>query len=229
MNCPGTLDKTYHLGRKSKKSLIYRLNRRTKEVLRSIRENFPGLPSTIVDLGTADGLMLGMIKKAYPSSQCIGIELSMDLLKTSTDNNISLLQGNVNQLPIAGNTVDIVIATAIIEHLPDPGEILSEAMRVLKPQGLVIVTTPDPFWEKLATLVGHLQEEQHHKVMKLKDLDVLLRTAGFEIAALKKFMLSPIGMPLEDTIEKIVRNIGFHFFFANQLIVGKKPSTEPVI
>jgi hypothetical protein len=36
-------------------------------------------------------------------------------------------------------------------------------------------------------------------------------------------------MPLEDTIEKIVRNIGFHFFFANQLIVGKKPSTEPVI
>jgi hypothetical protein len=44
---------------------------------------------------------------------------------------------------------------------------------------------------------------------------------------LKKFMLSPIGMPLEITIENIVRNIGFHFLFANQLIAGKKTSSRP--
>lgn len=227
MNCPGTLDKTYHLRRKSKRSLIYRLNRRTKEVIQAIEKHFPGMPSTILDLGTADGLMLGRIKKAYASSRCIGIEMSMELLKTSTDRDIILLKGNVNHLPIASNTVDIVVATALIEHLPEPREMLSEIMRVLKAQGLTIVTAPDPFWEKVATRLGHLEDKQHHKVMKLKDLDVLLRTAGFQIVELKKFMLSPIGMPLEITMENIVRNIGFHFLFANQLIAGKKASSRP--
>lgn len=217
-----TLDKTYHSRRKTKKSLIYRLNRRTKEVIYSIQKYFSGTPSIVVDLGTADGLMLSMIKNAFPSAKCIGIELSRELIETNTNRGITLLQSNVNSLPISNDTTDIVVATAVIEHLPAPEKMLQEAMRVLRPDGLMILTSPDPFWERVATMVGHLHDEQHCNVMSSRKLVPLFKEIGYEIIEQKKFMLSPIGMPLEIPVENILRNIGLNCLFANQLIIGKK-------
>lgn len=222
MSGNGTLDKTYHLGRRSKKSLIYRLNRRTREVISSIRKYFTGIPSIVLDLGTADGLMLSMIKNTYPSAQCVGIELTKELIETNTDKNIFILQGDVNSLPVSSGTADIVVATAVIEHLLNPEQFLEEVKRVLRPDGLIILTSPSPFWERVATWIGHLSDDEHCNVMNLRELDSLFNAVGYEILEQKKFMLSPVGMPLEYPIEDAVRSIGLNFLFANQLIIGKK-------
>jgi ubiquinone/menaquinone biosynthesis C-methylase UbiE len=222
MTGSGTLDRSYHIGRKTKKSLIYRLNRRTQEVVCSIRKHFSGKPSIILDMGTADALMLSMIKKTFPSAYCIGIELSRELIEANTDKEIGLLQGNVNSLPIPDSSLDIVIATAIIEHVPDPPQMLFEARRVLTSNGLIILTSPAPFWERVASIVGHLKDDQHNNVMNLRELKKLFKEAGFKILESRKFMLSPVGMPLEIPIENAMRRIGLYFLFANQLIVGKK-------
>lgn len=218
----GVLDKSYHSGRKSKRSLKYRLSRRTAEVIRSINEYYSGTPEDIVDLGTADSLMLSSIKKCFPSSRCIGIELSWELLKTNSDRDIMLIQGDVTDLPLTECSVDIVVSSAIIEHLDNPEKFLLEAMRVLKSQGLIVITSPDPFWEKVATAVGHLKGDQHFNVLNLRELSDLLKKTGYSVLAQKKFMLSPVGMPFESTAENIVRNLGLNFLFANQLVVGQK-------
>jgi ubiquinone/menaquinone biosynthesis C-methylase UbiE len=218
----GTLNKKYHSGRKKKRALRYRLQRRAKEVVRSIKTYYSGIPRNIIDLGTADGLMLGIIKKKFLSARCVGVEYSRELVETNTDRRITLVQGDVNFLPVTDDCFDIVIATAIIEHVPDPERMLKEAKRILKPDGLIILTSPDPFWEHLATMVGHLPHEQHHNVMKLRELVVLFNRMGFDILEKTKFMLSPVGMPLEIPIEKCVRNMGLNALFANQLLVGIK-------
>jgi ubiquinone/menaquinone biosynthesis C-methylase UbiE len=218
----GLLDKSYHVGRKSKKSLIYRLTRRTQEVTQSIKRYFPGIPSLIVDVGAADGLMLSSIKKSFPSSRCVGIELLWELLATNTDRDIPFLQGDVHHLPLSNNAADIVAATAVIEHLQNPRKFLQETMRILKPHGLMILTSPDPFWEKIATMLGHLHDEQHCNVMNLRELTTLFQKTGYKILEQKKFMLSPVGMPLELPIEHFLKNIGLNFLFANQLVVGVK-------
>ena len=217
-----TLDKSYHLGRKTKKSLIYRLNRRSEEVVKSINKFYSGIPENIVDLGTADGLMLSMIKDSFPLAKCIGIEYSQELVESNSDRRITVLQGDVNSLPMPDCSFDIAIATAIIEHLPDPKRFIEETKRVLKKNGVIVLTSPDPFWEKVATIVGHLSDELHSKVMSLKELALLFNEVGYEILEQKKFMLSPVGMPLEIPIENVVRCIGLNFLFANQLVVGKK-------
>lgn len=218
----GTLDKSYYWGRKTKKSLIYRLNRRAKEVIISINKYFIGIPDNIIDLGTADGLMLSIIKNKFPSSQCVGVEYSRELAEVNKDNSMTIIQGDVNYLPIPDCSFDIAIATAIIEHLPDPKRFLSETKRVLKKNGVIILTSPDPFWEKVATTVGHLHSEEHCKIMNLEEIVSLFNEVGYKILEQRKFMLSPIGMPIEIPIEKIVRRVGFNFLFANQLVVGKK-------
>lgn len=219
----GALDKTYHEGRKTKKSLIYRLNRRSAEVIRVIRTYYPGIPESVVDLGTADGLMLSIIQDNIPSVRCVGIEYSAELVEAGTDRRISLLQGDVTALPLTDHSFDIAIATAVIEHIPQPEQMLGEVRRVLRRGGLIILTSPDPFWEKIASIVGHLEDEQHCRVMNLRELNELFLASGFEILESKKFMLSPIGMPLEIPVEKVIRSLGLNFLFANQLIVGKQP------
>lgn len=222
MNTSGILGKTYHEERKSRRSLIYRLHRRTEEVIDSIRKHSLCDPSIILDLGTADGLMLSKIQSAYPFAECTGIELSMDLIKVNGDRRITLLQGDVSCLPVSDNTVDVLVATAVIEHLDDPARFLKEAWRVLKSQGLIILTAPHPFWEKIASITGHLKEEQHCKVMNIEELAALFKDAGYNVLEKKRFMLSPVGMPLEHPVESFVRKAGLHFLFANQLLVGKK-------
>jgi len=222
MNEYGTLDKSYLIGRRTKKSLIYRLNRRAKEVIKSIKKYYSGIPKDIIDLGTAEGLMLGMIKDNFPSAKCIGIEYSWELLKANANSEITVLQGDVNYLPLPNNSFDIAVATAIIEHLPSPKKLLEEVKRVLKPTGLIILTSPDPFWEWVATLVGHLPNEQHKRIMNLRELIWLFHEVGYEILGQKKFMLSPVGLPLEIPIENVVRSIGLNFLFVNNLVVGKK-------
>ncbi|MCK5343669.1 MAG: class I SAM-dependent methyltransferase, partial [Candidatus Heimdallarchaeota archaeon] len=110
MNVYGTLDKSYHLGRKTKKSLIYRLKRRSQEVIQSIEKYYSGNPKDIIDLGTADGLMLGIIKDAFPFAKCFGIEYSHELVESSVDSRITVLQGDVNCLPIPSDSFDVAIA-----------------------------------------------------------------------------------------------------------------------
>ncbi len=218
----GTLDKSYHLGRKTKKSLIYRLNRRTKEVIKSIDKYYSNIPGKIIDLGTADGFMLSTIKTEFPSSQCVGVEYSRGLVEVNKDSRTTIMQGDVNYLPIKECSFDIAIATAIIEHLPDPKKFLKETKRVLKNNGLIILTSPDPFWESIATIVGHLPDEQHCKVLTIKEISSLFNAVGYKILEGKKFMLSPVGMPFEIPTENIVRSVGLNCLFANQLVVGKK-------
>lgn len=222
MGAYGTLGRSYHLERKAKKSLKYRLKRRTEEVVTSIKKYYSGTPKDFIDLGTADGLMLSMIKDYFPSARCVGLEYSLELLETNKDNRITIIQGDVNALPIQNKSFDIAIAAAIIEHLPNPKKMLEEAKRVLRRNGILILTSPDPFWEKIATMIGHLHKEQHFKLMKLKELISLFKEVGYDIVNQNKFMLSPFGMPLEIPIENFVRKIGLHFLFANQLIIGKK-------
>ena len=98
---------------------------------------------------------------------------------------------------------------------------MNEIRRVLKPSGILILTAPDPFWERIATLVGHLPDEQHQMVMNLNQLCELTNEAGFTTLCRQKFMLSPIGMPFEFQAEKIVRLLKLDFLMANQLLVVK--------
>lgn len=218
------IDKDYHIQRKTKKAVKYRLKRRSHEVIWSIREHYPNNPSRIIDLGTADGLMLSMIRAVYPNARCVGIEYQLPLIRANEDHEITILQADANYLPVSDSFFDVVIATAVIEYLPNPMKMLNETKRILKPNGIIIISCPDPFWVRIAEMVRHLPNERLYNIMNIKELVAILRKTGYIIVNQKKFMLSPIGMPFETQIEYLVRSIGLDLLFANQLVVGRKKS-----
>ncbi|MDR4507997.1 MAG: class I SAM-dependent methyltransferase [Candidatus Brocadiaceae bacterium] len=221
----GVLDGEYAIARQKKRSHIYRLRRRTYEVIRNIKEFHPEVPNTIIDIGAADGLMLNSLKETFPNAICLGIEYARALIQCNKSKSISLIQGDALSLPIKNNVVDVVIATAIIEHLSDPRKLLFEAFRVLNNNGIFILTTPHPFWENIATGIGHLKKEEHNSCITLKTLRRLLDESGFVIAKAEQFMLSPVGMPFEMVFERILKLWQLNCLFLNQIIVGKKVNT----
>ena len=219
----GVMGIDYHTGRGKKKSLKYRLGRRTKEVVGAI-EKYAKEKRAILDLGTADGLMLSRIKNTYPLAECVGIEYCQELIQANKDKRIKIFQGDVLHPPkkIKRKKIDIVIATAIIEHVDSPSLFAKIVYDFLKPNGIGVVTTPVPFFDKLATAVGHLPKEDHQQTLTLTGLEKIFRKQGFKILEKKRFMFSPVGFPKEEFIEKIMRKIKIDFLMANQMLVVRK-------
>ena len=222
----GVLGVDYAQGRTSNRALKYRLRRRTHEVKEAIRAFLPVQPNAIIDLGTAEGRMLNELQNAFPGSRCIGIEYSGDLVAMAKRlfPSLDVRQGDVHNLaPLPAGEFDVAVATAVIEHLANPEAFLQEVKRILRPGGILVMTAPDPFWEHIATMVGHLAAEQHHEVPNLKRLIQLSEGAGLQTLLAQKFMLSPVGLPAEFRLERVMRAIGMSFMMANQLVVGRNP------
>ncbi len=220
----GLLDKEYALQREKKLALKYRLKRRGDETAQAISAFYPS-PERILDLGTAEGRMLSRIKARYPSTLCVGLEYSPDLLRlgASLFRDISFIRADAQKMPFSKDaTFDVFVAAAIIEHLEDPKEMLRECSRILKPGGILIITTPHPLWDKIAGTLGMIRGD-HQSTMSLSALMDLCRKASFEIVKKKGFMISPIGFPGELLIERLFSILRLDKLLPNQLIVVRNP------
>lgn len=94
-------------------------------------------------IGTAE-LPLAL-SRIYPSSvELCAIDLSPDMLTRAelalSEAGVSaeLEVADVRKLPYASNSFDLVVATHVLEHLPEPSAALAEISRVLKPNGLML-------------------------------------------------------------------------------------------
>ncbi len=220
---PAVLDLAYAEGRERKRAWRYRLRRRSREVLAAVGQYAGADVGDIVDLGTADGGMLEAIRERYPRARCVGVEYSGELAACARARLLGaqIVQGDIQDLPFAELSFDVAVAAAVIEHVADPARVMGEVKRLLRPGGILVLTSPDPFWERLATMVGHLGAGQHHRVMNLGELSGLASRAGLTVLKTGKFMLSPVGMPFETGAEKIVRALRLDCLMANQLLVAR--------
>lgn len=218
----GVYDVDYYHGRHKKKQLIYRLRRRTDEVERSLRSYTQGSLKVIIDVGTADGLMLRNLQQRLGQLTYLGIDRSFHLLNAEKLNGILKTQADALQLPVKDGVADALVATAIIEHVPDPPGMMREMGRALRKGGLMVITTPAPFMEKVAEALGIWKEGGHDTTLNLNQLKQMAAENGFTVVEAKKFMFSPVGFPAEKTIEKIFGPLGLRLVMANQLLVARK-------
>lgn len=218
----GVYDVDYYYGRQAKPQLVYRLNRRTDEVEHALRTYTAGPLQTIVDVGTADGLMLEKLQERLGSLTFIGLDYSPRLLAVTNLGDINKIQGDAQKLPLAPGIADAIIATAVIEHVPDPAQMLRACHRLLRPNGLLIITTPDSTMEQIATLIGLLKDTGHQETFNLQGLCALCEANQFEVVKASKFMFSPVGFPAEKTIEQLLGPLGLQHVMANQLVVARR-------
>lgn len=218
----GSMGLEYSEGRKKRRALKYRLWRRGDELIRGIRKHFHGEPKDLLDMGPAEGKMLSLIQDAFPRTRCVGLEYSQELIDICDDARLQMIQGDVMKPPFPDQSFDIITASAVIEHVDGAAEFVNICARLLRPGGVLLITTPDPFFDRIAEKIGHVANDIHQELLDLKKLDRYVREAGLEPLQVEKFMCSPVGAPGERWIEQMMKKMGLGFLLLNQLAVGRK-------
>lgn len=218
----GVYDVDYYIGRQHNRALKYRLRRRTDEVESALRHYGDGQLQVIVDVGTADGLMLDDLRRRMGPSTFLGVDLSFALLWANPTDGVFKAQGDALHMPVKSGIADAVIATAVIEHVPDASAMLQECARMLHPGGLVVLTTPDPLMERISSAIGLLKDADHYRTFNLAELRQLANETGFVVLEARKFMFSPVGFPAEKVIERVLGSLGLSLIMANQLLVARR-------
>lgn len=100
-----------------------------------------------VVLDIASGSGYGTFVLASAAKKVYGVEIDKDSVAYSKKNysksNIEYLQGSAEAIPLADNSVDVVVTFETIEHIKNYKKFLSEMKRVLKPDGVALVSTPN--------------------------------------------------------------------------------------
>ncbi len=144
---------------------------------------------TVLDLGSGGGFDCFLAaREVGPAGQVIGVDMTPEMVEKARTNasendagNVEFRLGEIEHLPVADASVDVVISNCVVNLSPDKPRVFEEAMRVLRPGGrlaisdVVLTAEPpaefDPDPESVAACVGG--------AAPIPTLDSMLDDAGF--------------------------------------------------
>jgi SAM-dependent methyltransferase len=112
-------------------------------ILRIAKEARPnGLTGRYLDVGSGKGELLSLFADRFPKLELFACDYSDQLMKRPGQN-VELVDLNHEPLPFPDQQFDVVTCSETLEHLENYWRVLREIFRVLRPGGMVILSTPN--------------------------------------------------------------------------------------
>ena len=148
----------------------------------------------VLDVGCGTGAVLELLNGEYPNKRLVGLDLTpgmIDVARAKQLDNVRFVVGDAEALPFGSQSFDAVLCSNSFHHYPHPEKFFSEAARVLRPGGRLILRdyTSNDFvvWLMnnielpLARLIGHGDV----RISKASELRALAEGAGLTVLKLE--------------------------------------------
>lgn len=161
---------------------------------------------TVLDLGSGAGIDCFLAaKQVGPEGRVIGVDMTPEMLSRARANaeaggyaNVEFRLGEIEALPVADATVDVIISNCVLNLSPERPRALAEAYRVLKPGGRIVVSdmvsehpVPEVVAGSLDAVAGCLPTPRAAYVKEFED-------AGFDAVAISDERPYPSSYLLQD-------------------------------
>ena len=206
----------------------------------------PGM--TLLDCGCGPGTITLGLAEAVAPGQVEGIDIesrmierAITIAKERHAEKVRFQVADIRDLPFPDSSFDAVYSSAVLEHLGNPVQALQEIFRVLKPEGLIGVTSTDwgePLVSPVDEAVGQffvlIERGFNHyggSLNRGRHLRIMLRQAGFSVTEFSaSYGNSSTPEGVRDAVEEYVRYIENWALFDQAVELGwvDRPTLERI-
>ncbi len=181
--------------------------------LASLREG-----EIVLDLGSGSGLDCFLAAgKVGENGRVIGVDMTPEMIEQARENarkgnyaNVEFRLGEIENLPVADNSVNVVISNCVINLAPDKRRVFTEAFRALKPGGRLMISDlvllkelPDSIKNSIEAYIGCLSGA----IMRDGYIEAI-KAAGFQEVRIVEEVPFPIECMANDpTARAIIENL----------------------
>jgi SAM-dependent methyltransferase len=200
-------------------------------VARAIQGVRPGLA---LDVGAAGGGNTRVLQAAGWTAAAL--EYGAEGAQVAADRGIPVVRGDATRLPFAPESLDLVVAYDVLEHIPDDGTAAKQIFELLRPGGRFLVAVPCDMrlWSAHDEAVNHVRRYSREEISRL------LLGAGFVLDEVRSWMVllrpavalkrrSSSGSDLDDPPRWLNAALGAVVAAERWLPVGRLPGVSLLI
>ncbi|MCX6776216.1 MAG: class I SAM-dependent methyltransferase [Candidatus Micrarchaeota archaeon] len=150
----------------------------------------PGKAKSLLDMGCGEGHFLAAVERTHHSIRLVGVDLSDENIRYARKilSRAKLICGDASRIDIPSSSFEVISALELLDHVEDEDALLSEASRLLKPQGILVLSIPDSSmltwrlgWGLWTATVGRRWREKHLREYNEAKIEEMLERNGFRI------------------------------------------------
>ena len=149
-----------------------------------VRTQLPPGSGSTVDVGCGAGSLF----QVFGMKRVVGVDNCAEGLEHTRRQfpSVPVVCADASNLPFASDSLDVVTAQHVVEHLPAYGQACRDWLRVLRPGGVLLLLTPNAWFRDPAVFA----DETHVHIFNRDDLREVLTRAGFSVLDMRT-----IGLP----------------------------------
>lgn len=180
-----------------------------------------GVGKNVLEIGCGTGIILEEVSKFANSA--LGIDLSPGMIEKARKKNLNVKVANATKIPFPDNSFDLVYSFKVLAHIPEIKKVVSEAVRVIKDDGVLILEFYNPFSLKRLTNIVYNRIKKRSVYLRYDRLSKIrsylpegweiVRYYGIKVLALgKKLSTIPVFAALEKKLtHSFLRKFGGYF------------------